>query len=66
MDEFMFRIFKTNPLKKLKQDYALCTEQARDLQRHGDIKGFAAMTAKAENILQQIEVLEESSIGVSD
>ncbi len=58
----MFGLFKKNPLKKLKQDYAQCLEQARDLQRNGDIKGFAAMTDKAEGILQQIDILEETSI----
>lgn len=57
----MFGLFKKNPLKKLKQDYAQCLEQARDLQRKGDIKGFAAMTDKAEEILQQIDILEETS-----
>ncbi|MAT14786.1 MAG: hypothetical protein CMJ46_05885 [Planctomyces sp.] len=57
----MFGLFKKNPLKKLKQDYGQCLQQARDLQRNGDIKGFADMSAKAEEILQQIDLLEENS-----
>lgn len=61
MELTMFGLFKKNPLKKLKQDYAQCLEQARDLQRNGDIKGFAIMTAKAEGILQKIDTLEERS-----
>lgn len=56
----MFGIFKKDPLQVLNQEYARLTEQARDLQRNGDIKGFAAMTAKADEVFQQIASLKES------
>jgi hypothetical protein len=33
-------------------------EEARDLQRGGDIKGYALKSAEAEKVLQEIERLE--------
>lgn len=57
----MFGLFKKDPLKKLHEDYARRLESARDLQRKGDIKGFAAMSAEAEEILRQIDLLEADS-----
>lgn len=55
----MFKMFKKDPLKALNDEYAKLLEQARDLQRYGDIKGFAAMTAKAEEVRTKIEDLEK-------
>ena len=48
-------------MKALNAEYAKRLEEARDLQRYGDIKGFAAMTAKAEEIRLEIEALEEAN-----
>ena len=36
----MFNLFRKDPLQRLNKEYARCLEQARDLQRKGDIKGF--------------------------
>lgn len=57
----MFNLFKKDPLKKLRQQYAQKLEAARDLQRQGNIKGFAQKTAEAEAIMQQIERLSKST-----
>lgn len=54
----MFGLFKNDPLKTLQDEYAKRLEQARDLQRNGDIKGFAELSAQADELLKQLESLE--------
>jgi len=61
----MFNLFRRDPIQKLKKDYARCLEQARDLQRNGDIKGFAAKSAEAEELLLQIDELENPTARAS-
>lgn len=56
----MFNLFRKAPLQRLNKDYARCLEQARDLQRKGDIKGFAAKSAEAEELLKRIDEIEQS------
>lgn len=51
----MFKLFKKDPAKKLRQQYAKLTKEARDLQRKGDIKGFAFKSAEAEEVMKQLE-----------
>lgn len=51
----MFKFFKKDPLKKLEKQYLLLLEEAMQIQRKGDIKGFAAKMAEAEEMQQQIE-----------
>ncbi|MCR9145183.1 MAG: DUF6435 family protein [bacterium] len=46
--------------KKLQKQYERKQQEARDLQRSGDIKGFAALTAEADQIYRQIEDLDRS------
>lgn len=58
----MFGLFKKDPLKKLQDDYARRLELARDLQRKGDIKGFAAASAQADDLLKQIDALEADAV----
>jgi hypothetical protein len=55
----MFGLFskKTDPakvLEKLNLQYEKLLAEARDLQRKGDIKGFAVKTAEAEEVMNQI------------
>jgi len=57
----MFSIFKKNPAKKLNQRYEAKLEQAMQAQRNGDIKGYAMITAEAEEIAIQIRALENSA-----
>ncbi len=45
-------------LKKLQKEYAQVMTQARDLQRSGDIQGFAAKTAEAEDLGKQLDAME--------
>ena len=54
----MFGWLKKNSIRKLEQDYAQKLKQAMELQRKGDIVGFAAMSAEAEAILQQLQAAE--------
>lgn len=60
----MFKFFKKDPLKKLEKQYLLLLEEAMQIQRKGDIKGFAAKMAEAEEMQQQIE--EEKKKGRSN
>ncbi|MFY9255068.1 MAG: DUF6435 family protein [Fuerstiella sp.] len=55
----MFNLFRKDPLQRLNKEYARCLEQARDLQRKGDIQGFAAMSAQAEELLKQLDEIEQ-------
>jgi hypothetical protein len=55
----MFNFFKKDPLKKMRDQYWKMMEEARDLQRKGDIQGFAKKTAEAEALMAQIEAAEK-------
>ena len=57
----MFSIFKTNPLKKLTQQYNAKLEEAMLAQRKGDIRSYSMLTAEAEQIENQIKVLEKAT-----
>lgn len=60
----MFGLFKKkDPLARLRADYVATLERARDVQRAGDIRGFAALTAEAEAIGLRIEELERQRTG---
>lgn len=54
----MFGLFKKDPAKQLREQYAKLLEEARDLQRKGDIKGFAQKSA--EEVAKKLEALEQS------
>ncbi len=56
----MFGLFKKDPAKQLREQYAKLLEEARDLQRKGDIKGFAQKSAEAEQVLERLEALPKS------
>ncbi|NNC95776.1 MAG: Lacal_2735 family protein [Chitinophagales bacterium] len=51
----MFSFLKSNPVDKLNKQYQRLMKEARDIQRSGDIKAFAAKTAEADAILKKIE-----------
>ena len=55
----MFGLFKKDPTKKLKEEYAKLLE-ARDLQRKGDIKGFAQKSAEADEVAKKLEEIQQS------
>jgi hypothetical protein len=53
------RWFRRDPTTKLRRQHLQLLEQARDLQRSGDIRGFAAMTERAEAVSRQIDEFEQ-------
>lgn len=57
----MFGMFRKDPVKALEKQYAQKLEEARDLQRKGDIVAYSRLTAEADEILQQIEAAEAKS-----
>jgi hypothetical protein len=57
----MFGLFKKkDPIAKLEKQYAKLLEEAMELQRGGDIKGYAAKTAEAEAVADKIEALSKA------
>lgn len=46
---------RKDPLDDLRRAYERKLEQARDTQRQGDIQGFAALTAEAEELGRRYE-----------
>ncbi len=56
----MFGFFQRNPSKKLRKQYDLKLEQAMLAQRKGDIKTYSMLTAEAEELWSEIEVIESS------
>ena len=59
----MFSLFKSDPLKKLNQQYSAKLEQAMLSQRNGDIRGYSELTYEAEQILDKIKILESNNSG---
>ena len=57
----MFSIFKSDPAKKLDKLYRSKLEEAMHAQRKGDIRSYSMLTAEAEQIENQIKVLETTS-----
>ncbi|MEM8961981.1 MAG: DUF6435 family protein [Acidobacteriota bacterium] len=54
----MFNLFKADPRKKLEKQHRALLEQARDLQRNGDIKEYAVVMASAEEVAARIDALD--------
>lgn len=54
----MFGFLKKDPIKNLEKEYAKLSEQAMQLQRKGDIKGYSELTSEAEAILTKIDKLK--------
>lgn len=57
----MFKLFQTDPTKKLEKEYARKLEEARDAQRAGKIPLCATLTAEAEEIGQRLDALQQST-----
>lgn len=51
----MLSIFKSDPTKKLKKQYAEKLEKAMLAQRNGDIRSYSMLTAEAEEIREKLE-----------
>ena len=57
----MFGLFKKNPAQKLQKQYERLMTEARDLQRSGDIEGFAAKSAEADRVFAELERVRQST-----
>lgn len=55
----MFGLFKKDPIKKLEKEHAKLLEEAMNIQRSGDIKGYAAKMAEAEELEKKIAEMRE-------
>ncbi|MBK7408780.1 MAG: Lacal_2735 family protein [Saprospirales bacterium] len=55
----MLNFLKKDPLKKLERQYLNMLEEAMQLQRKGDIKGYALKMAAVESLQQRIEEQKE-------
>lgn len=53
----MFGLFSGGERKKLEKKYQKLLEEARDLQRKGDITAFARKSEEAEKVADQISKL---------
>ena len=51
----MFGLFRKDPAKKLEKEYQKLMVEAMQLQRKGDIKGYAQKIAEAEALYQKPE-----------
>lgn len=56
----MFGLFKKDPIKPLQQQYEKLLKEAMELQRKGDIKGYAAKSAEAEAVMDEIAKLKNA------
>ena len=54
----MFGLFKSNPVAKLEKQYMKLLQEARDIQRNGDVVAASVKTAEAETIRERIEAIE--------
>lgn len=59
----MFGFFKKNPVKALEKKYQQKLEEARNVQRSGDVKAAALLYAEAEALGKELEELVKSSKG---
>jgi hypothetical protein len=51
----MFGWKSKDPVAKLEKEYKAKLEEARDTQRSGDIRGYAALMSQAEEIGKRLE-----------
>lgn len=55
----MFGLFKKDPTKKMRTQYNALLEKGMHAQRNGDMRLYAELTAQAEALWSQIEMLEK-------
>lgn len=56
----MFGLFKRNRRAKLEAEYRRLLKEARDLQRNGDIQGFAELTSRADAVAREIDAAKQA------
>lgn len=57
----MFGLFKKDPASKLRKAYHKKLEEARDVQRSGDLKKYARLMEEAEQMAKELEKMKEES-----
>jgi hypothetical protein len=57
----MFGLFKKDPVKKLKLEYASKLKEAMVAQRSGDIFQYSQLTEEANKIFSEIESIEKQT-----
>lgn len=57
----MFSWFKADPKKKLNKAYLLKLEESMHAQRNGNIRLYSELTAQAEQLHQQIRLIDQSA-----
>ena len=55
----MFGLFKKDPVAKLRKAYHKKLEEARDIQRSGDLKHYARLMEEAEQMANEIETMSK-------
>ncbi len=55
----MFGFFKKDPAKKLEKEYRRLLEEARDIQRSGDVKSAALKYDEAEKLADKLEAMRK-------
>ncbi|NRB62707.1 MAG: Lacal_2735 family protein [Saprospiraceae bacterium] len=55
----MLGLFKKDPIKKMEKAHAKMLEEAMHIQRSGDIKGYAAKMAEADELEKKIIALRK-------
>ena len=58
-DKIMLQFFKKDPLTRLNKQYKRLMEEARDIQRSGDLKLYATKISEAENVAKQIDAIKQ-------
>lgn len=56
----MFKLFSSDPVKKLEKQLAAKLEAARDAQRAGNMPLFATLTDESDTIAKKIDALKAS------
>ena len=54
----MFGLFKKDPVKVLQKEYEALLKKGMEVQRGGDIKGYAAIMTESEEVLKKITELK--------
>ena len=52
----MFFLFRQDPIKKLEKQYLQLMEQARDIQRSGDLRAYSKKILEAEELQHKIDL----------
>jgi hypothetical protein len=57
----MFSFLKKDPIAKLNKQYSSLLEKALTAQRKGDIRGYSELSAEAEKVAKEIDLLKLSA-----